>query len=152
VDQEPHVLWLSSVHVIIGVSIEMFATPKSKDWSNVTPKAKLAHWTTKAAECNSCGKGFACNAGRVRLHYIKCQSCPAELREWAKEREAAGDKRRKHTHTTKKLIKLLDEEVGTDMKQTIAGVFRGASNAKAVCGLGSVALWASSLTPRRKIL
>jgi hypothetical protein len=118
---------------IIGVSIGMFATPKSKDWSNVTPKAKLLHGTTKAAECNSCGKTFTGNAGRVRLHYIKCESCPAWLREWAKEKEAAGEKRREHTHTTKKLIDLIETDEDKDVQQTITGAFTGTTIAKAIC-------------------
>jgi hypothetical protein len=47
----------------------MISTPTTREWSNMTLKAKLVAGTTKAAECKSCGKNFACNAGHVRKNF-----------------------------------------------------------------------------------
>jgi hypothetical protein len=111
----------------------MFSTPRSKEWSNVTLKQKIHNGTTKAAECNSCGTALAGNAGRMRVHMIKCEACPTDLREWARAKEAAGEKRREHNHITKKLELRIEEDEDNDLQQTITGIFRGAANAKAIC-------------------
>jgi hypothetical protein len=99
----------------------------------VTLKAKLVAGTTKAAECKFCGKTFACNAGRVRKHIIICEQCPPVLREWAKEKEAVGEKRREKNHVTKKLELQIEQDIDNDVQQTITGIFHGAANAKAIC-------------------